>query len=320
MGPWVGGDMAVGRGVGVAVVLALIGVMGAASCSESSEVDAPEPGDVGGPGAGDAGETASDAGKMEADAGEMEEDAAVLDDGGGPEDVPLTDVPEDEPPQEPEPGCVFVERFEQEDAPGWPSVWREAGGVARADVVGGQGRLIPEKRRDPYSLARVFAPGCGPVSGEVSARVLFTEAATQGVGLYLRSSGGWLTHTAPPGSGYGFFLEGFRNRRVGLWREINGVEQEVLVPVGEPLPSGVALRARFRVEQIDARTTLLRGRVWPEGSPEPEAWDVEVTDATPSLQGQAGVFGIDAYSTRFPEDAQEPADVFIDDIEVMSLD
>jgi outer membrane protein assembly factor BamB len=52
---------------------------------------------------------------------------------------------------------------------------------------------------------------------------------------------------------------------------------------------------RWYVMKLEARTSgpsaVLRGKVWPRGEPEPEAWTIEATHAAGNLQGSPGFFG-----------------------------
>ncbi len=47
---------------------------------------------------------------------------------------------------------------------------------------------------------------------------------------------------------------------------------------------------KFRSETADNGVTL-KGKVWPRGEAEPEAWTIEATDETPNLNGSPGLFG-----------------------------
>ena len=47
---------------------------------------------------------------------------------------------------------------------------------------------------------------------------------------------------------------------------------------------------KLRVEQAGDKA-IARGKVWPAGSPEPEAWMVELEDAMPNRSGNPGLFG-----------------------------
>jgi len=40
-----------------------------------------------------------------------------------------------------------------------------------------------------------------------------------------------------------------------------------------------------------ARTTRVRGKVWPTGQAEPAAWTIEKIDRIPHLNGSPGVYG-----------------------------
>jgi outer membrane protein assembly factor BamB len=43
--------------------------------------------------------------------------------------------------------------------------------------------------------------------------------------------------------------------------------------------------------QVEDGQAVLRGKVWPRGSPEPEDWTVQATDAAPNRAGSPGLFG-----------------------------
>jgi hypothetical protein len=131
---------------------------------------------------------------------------------------------------------------------------------------------------------------------EVSLHVTFEQHQTQGVGYYVRQNGGCLRDTQAHGAGYAVFLEGFRGPRIGVWREIDGVEQEISYFTGISLASNVAYAVRFRVVQETPTTTRLQARVWPAGGVEPSTWLVNAIDTTPSLQNVAGGMAVDSYS------------------------
>jgi outer membrane protein assembly factor BamB len=47
---------------------------------------------------------------------------------------------------------------------------------------------------------------------------------------------------------------------------------------------------KFQAETVESGATL-RGKVWKRGEAEPEAWQIEATDATPNRNGSPGLFG-----------------------------
>ncbi|MCC6511435.1 MAG: PQQ-binding-like beta-propeller repeat protein [Pirellulaceae bacterium] len=57
-----------------------------------------------------------------------------------------------------------------------------------------------------------------------------------------------------------------------------------------PWKAGQWYVIKFRSEN-GADGVTLRGKVWPRGEAEPEAWSIEATDATPNVQGSPGLFG-----------------------------
>lgn len=209
---------------------------------------------------------------------------------------------------------AFSESFSVASGSEWPDPWDVLGGVASQTVESGQGRLVPTPSN--YSLARMgFDAGVRDV--EVSVRVTFEDVGTQGVGFYVRQNGGWLQGTTPHGSGYAVFLEGFRGSRIGVWHEINGVEQEIAFDDDiATLASFTQYRVRFRVTQEGAETRL-RARVWLVGTIEPTTWQVDATDDEPSLQNVAGGFAVDSWSTRI--EAPLTAGTLVDDIVIVGL-
>jgi len=48
---------------------------------------------------------------------------------------------------------------------------------------------------------------------------------------------------------------------------------------------------KLRVDNQTNGTTLVRGKVWPTGQPEPEAWTVQKTDTIPHRVGAPGLYG-----------------------------
>jgi hypothetical protein len=210
---------------------------------------------------------------------------------------------------------VYVESFAQANGSPWPAPWVATGGTALADVQGGRARLRPFD--SGYSLARMFAP-IDTRDVEVRFRFVLEHEPTQGVGFYVRQNGGYLTQTNPTGAGYAIFIEGsFRGLPgVGVWREQLGNEIQIAHSVGVAGPTQQVLyRARLRVLQVDALTTALQAKFWPDGQAEPAQWQVSANDSTPSLQNLNGGIAVDSWSVL-----QSPntitAHTLVDDIEI----
>jgi sugar lactone lactonase YvrE len=220
-----------------------------------------------------------------------------------------------------EQGCgriTLTETFAS-NGPQWPQLWVNTGGVDIADVQNGQGRLRPQASN--YTVARMWAPVS---TRDVEARFRFVmeDQATQGLALLLRHNGGYLTQTNPVGQGYGVFIEGafLGQPGISLWREVAGVEQRMAhSPASVPGPvDQQAYRVRVRINQVNATTTLLQAKYWPEGNPEPIEWHVTVNDTTPALQQTTGGVGVDSAS-GINAPAQVTASVLVDDIEIEPL-
>ena len=67
----------------------------------------------------------------------------------------------------------------------------------------------------------------------------------------------------------------------------------------------------MRVSVTGSNPTTIQAKIWKAGEPEPEAWQVAVTDSTPSVQG-AGAMGVHAYRSG----ATTPAVFSVDDFSV----
>lgn len=195
----------------------------------------------------------------------------------------------------------------------WPAGWSVLGGVASASVVGGRGVLVPIG--SPYSLARM-GHALGARDVEVTFTLTMQQANQQGVGFYVRQNGGYLTQTATHGGGYAVFVEGFRGPQIGLWRERDGVEEELQPPfVSTTLANDTVYAVRFRCVQTGATTTL-SAKIWPASQAEPAAFAITRTDNTPALQNVGGGIAVDSYWSG--SSGQAPA-ITIDDIVVTRL-
>ena len=65
---------------------------------------------------------------------------------------------------------------------------------------------------------------------------------------------------------------------------------------------------KFRAANENGKA-VLRGKVWPRGEPEPEAWTVEAIDLSPNTHGSPGLFG-----------NAKDAEIFLDNIRVTPND
>lgn len=216
---------------------------------------------------------------------------------------------------------VYAETFTLADGSGWPAPWVPIGSVETADVQGGRARFRPTI--SGYSLARLYAP-FDEQDVEVELTLEFSDVASQGLGFYVRQNGGYLQETPTHGQGYAVFVEGFRAAPgIGVWREIDGHEQDIVIHFDPALnfQDGVRYRVRFRVTQETPTDTRLRAKVWPEADAEPAGWHVDTTDATPALQNLSGGFAVDAWSAFTPSTPGMPpaAFQFFDDVIVRRL-
>jgi len=212
--------------------------------------------------------------------------------------------------------AVYAEDFTGGNGDPWPAPWTAIGSVDVADIQTNRARFRPTL--SGYSLARLYAP---VAATDVEARftVEFEDIGQQGVGFYVRQNGGYLQDTMPHGEGYAVFVEGFRGfQGIGVWREIDGNEQQILIDMGQTIADGTRYRVRFQAFQADAGTTVLRAKMWPEAGAEPSGWAVETTDASPDLQGVSGGIAADSWSSII-SGGPTPAHTFLDDVEIVPL-
>lgn len=193
---------------------------------------------------------------------------------------------------------VYFESFTGTNGASWPTPWIQGSShVTVKDLQNGRARL----NGDPGFVARMLMPEFPMPDVEVTVTFEFENVANQGIGFYVRQNGGTLREYLPHGQGYALFLKGAWGwpEDLGLWREIDGVETQFAWgtdPVGVGLQNGTRYQLRFRVTQLDAATTRLQARVWPEGQAEPVAWTIEANDSQPELQSTSGAYAIDIYN------------------------
>lgn len=68
------------------------------------------------------------------------------------------------------------------------------------------------------------------------------------------------------------------------------LEQRFAKTVPFPWKPDTWYTIKFQGENKDGKA-ILRGKVWPRGEKEPEAWSIEAEDATPNVAGSPGMFG-----------------------------
>jgi hypothetical protein len=205
----------------------------------------------------------------------------------------------------------FTEDFGSGDAGSWPAGWSPLGGVASATVENGRARLVPEP--SGYTLGRM---GHALFEDNDEIEVTFTlemhDVARQGVGLYVRQNGGYLTQTSPTGAGYAVFVEGFAGNHIGLWRERDGSEEVLVRTEIPPLQNAVPYTVHFQVWQ-EGGVTELAASIWRTDDPATR-WSVSRGDTTPGLQSLEGGIAVDAWNTVITGGSPAPAPIYIDDI------
>jgi hypothetical protein len=214
-------------------------------------------------------------------------------------------------------GCgnlLYSEPFTFADNSAWPAPWTALGGVQTADIQAESARLQPNVTS--YSLARMGASVANS-NVEVRFTARFDDSATQGIGFYVRQNGGYLMQTTPHGQGYAVFIETFRNPAgIGLWREVDGTEQQLLPTYATTFGAGAEYNVRFQVAQSNPTQTQLRAKIWMVSYPEP-AWQITTQDTTPALQSVVGDIAVDSWSSLTAPPIY--AYTHVDSVELISL-
>jgi outer membrane protein assembly factor BamB len=87
---------------------------------------------------------------------------------------------------------------------------------------------------------------------------------------------------------YTLALEGAQRLQIRSW--VSLLEQRFAVTIPFEWQAKTWYVLKFRSETQQGKT-ILRGKVWKKGEPEPEAWTIEGEDLTPNVQGSPGLFG-----------------------------
>ncbi len=94
--------------------------------------------------------------------------------------------------------------------------------------------------------------------------------------------------------------------QIRTWSAQLRMAETVPFPWKEDTWYRMKLRADIESEE-NAPVAILRGKVWPQGTPEPEEWTITATDESPVLNASPGLFG-----------NAKVAEIYIDNIEVVA--
>ncbi len=105
---------------------------------------------------------------------------------------------------------------------------------------------------------------------------------------------------------YTLALEGAQRLQLRSW--VSLLEQRFAVTVPFEWQAKTWYVIKLQAEAVDGKT-VLRGKVWKKGEPEPEAWSIQGEDLTPNVQGSPGLFG-----------NSTDAEFYVDNVSVTSND
>ncbi len=215
----------------------------------------------------------------------------------------------------------FTETFTGTDNAAWPSGWTTISGTTGTmtiDIQTNRGRLQSKAWDGVNSntgLSRVINGTLNLIDADVVFTVEFEDFANQGVGVYLRQNGGYLTDSAVNGQGYGVFWEGSGTDDFGLWYELNGIETKItgnFNPIS-PVSNNIKYQIRYQVEQVNSTDTIQRAKVWLASGTEPATWDITTTTSYVDLQNSSGVFAVDLFNFS------GTSSIYVDDIVITKL-
>lgn len=107
---------------------------------------------------------------------------------------------------------------------------------------------------------------------------------------------------------YTLMLDGNKQRlRLVSWEALPRIDKSI----DWPWKPGEWYTLKLTVE-VKGDRALVRGKAWPRGSPEPEAWTVEAEDPCPNREGSPALYG---YATGFVGD-QPGAEIYYDNLSV----
>jgi hypothetical protein len=168
-----------------------------------------------------------------------------------------------------------------------PLTWLGAGGKFMASDLEGERVLSKVPNIDLYYRARTNfgTPDMTNYTIEADVRTAFKEM-------------GGRRHIPDPGvinQRYMMMLYGNHQRlQIHTWSGALGTEQSnasgLQRTVAFAWEPGKWYRMKLRVDHSSDKATA-RGKVWPAGAAEPEAWNIELQDSNPNRSGNPGLFG-----------------------------
>lgn len=200
------------------------------------------------------------------------------------------------------PDGPFREDFESYAADGVPPGWiGVSGGKTRIVEKDGSKVLMKQASRErpapAFLRVMMFPTAPQPIGYTVSADLLGTpkgERSLPDMGLL--------------NARYELTLMGkSQELRLATWSSIPRLQKDVKF---EWKPD-TWYRAKFEVK-LDGTRAVARGKVWPRGEAEPSAWQIELVDERPNLEGSPGLYGFSPGTTP----SSDGEEIYYDNIEV----
>ncbi|MEO7754869.1 MAG: fibronectin type III domain-containing protein, partial [Terracoccus sp.] len=198
---------------------------------------------------------------------------------------------------------LFAETFTGATGSVWDATrWStDTAGTGTADLVGGEGRV----RFENVSGARVqmVAKTTPVLDSDMLASFRYDSVTARGyLYFFARGSGNWVG--GYPGSSY--FVQLINNDGAAqIWKSVNGVTTSLANVSGVS-----AVTTSKQWVRLQVQGSSIRVKVWTDGTPEPSAWEVSVTDTTITTAGVPQLKWLRSSSSTAARE------VFIDDLVV----
>lgn len=203
------------------------------------------------------------------------------------------------------PGLGVKETFEGYGTGGVVPAW--IGADAKTELIEKDGSIVFHKKAEspsaPYS--RMHAYSSTPLPANYTVRAEMMCEGSEGRRMSLSDLG--LIN-----SRYKMMLLGKEQQlRLVSWAPMPRIQKDVDFAWSSKQWYHAALRV-----DIEGNVARVRGKVWPRGEKEPDAWMIEMTDPCPNIEGSPGLYAYSKGTTV----KRHGASVFFDNYEVVAND
>ncbi len=171
--------------------------------------------------------------------------------------------------------------FEQLDGSFWSNLWStEDAGSSFEDVQNGAGRLSVGPGSAPFARAKLVGTDRRAAGEVLMSYTWGPEAPTSTLSMWTRASGGWVA-AAKPSNGYGVVLTS-GSKTLKVVKAVNSAQTTLRSVTG--VQSTVAGQKQWI--RLRAVGSTVQVKMWRDGTTEPSAWTVALTDTSVTSAGR----------------------------------